>query len=289
MPKIGVVGTPGGWSSEWLADAAAKRTGYRLLIDLAKVSLDLGSGILWFEDVELNKLDALILKKAGARYSPALLDRLELLRAINERGLPMFSKPYSILRVLDRLSCTVTLANGGIPMPPTTITEDVEAALLAVEDYGESVFKPLYSTKARGMMVVSAGPKARPLVEQFHREFGIMYIQQKLDIGDQDLGVVFLGGEYLTTYARCKTGDSWNTTTRSGGKYQAYEPSAETVELARKAQALFDLDFTCVDVAETANGPLVFEVSAFGGFRGIQTASNMDAAELYIDYVLQKI
>jgi ribosomal protein S6--L-glutamate ligase len=289
MPNIGVVGTPGGWSSEWLADAVGKRTGHRLLIDLAKVSLDLGTGTLWFEDVELNKLDALILKKAGARYSPALLDRLELLRAINERGLPMFSKPYSILRVLDRLSCTVTLANGGIPMPPTTITEDVEAALLAAEDYGESVFKPLYSTKARGMMVVSAGPAAREQVEQFHRDFGIMYIQQKLDIGEQDLGVVFLGGEYLTTYARRKTSDTWNTTTRSGGKYQAYEPSAETVELARKAQALFDLDFTCVDVAETANGPLVFEVSAFGGFRGIQTASNMDAAELYIDYVLQKI
>ncbi len=289
MPKIGVVGTPGGWSSEWLADVAEKRTGHRLLIDLEKVSLDLGDGTLWFEDVALNDLDALILKKAGARYSPALLDRLELLRAMNERGLPMFSKPYSILRVLDRLSCTVTLANGGISMPPTTITEDVDAALRTVERYGESVFKPLYSTKARGMMVVSAGPEARIQVERFHRDFGIMYIQQKLDIGDQDLGVVFLGGEYLTTYARCKTGDSWNTTTRSGGKYQAHQPSEETVALARKAQALFDLDFTCVDVAETAGGPLVFEVSAFGGFRGIQTASNMDAAELYVDYVLQKI
>jgi ATP-grasp enzyme of GAK system len=289
MPKIGIVGTPGGWSSECLADTAGKRTGYRLLIDLEKVSLDLGDGTLRFEDVTLNELDALILKKAGARYSPALLDRLELLRAINERGLPMFSKPYSILRVLDRLSCTVTLANGGIPMPPTTITENVDAALRTVERYGEAVFKPLYSTKARGMMVVPAGPEARPQVERFHRDFGIMYIQKKLDIGDQDLGVVFLGGEYLTTYARVKTGDSWNTTTRSGGKYRAYRPSEETIALARRAQDLFDLDFTCVDVAETPAGPLVFEVSAFGGFRGIQTASGMDAAELYIDYVLRKI
>lgn len=289
MPKIGVVGTPGGWSSEWLADAVGARTGHRLLIDLEKVSLDLGEGRLWFEDVDLTGLDALMLKKAGARYSPALLDRLELLRAANERGLPMFSKPYSIMRVLDRLSCTVTLANGGVPMPPTTITEDVDAALRAVERYGEAVFKPLYSTKARGMMLLSAGPEARDRVEEFHRDFGIMYIQKKLDIGDQDLGVVFLGGEYLTTYARVKTSDSWNTTTRSGGKYKGYQPSAETIELARKAQALFDLDFTCVDVAETVSGPLVFEVSAFGGFRGIQTASNLDAAELYIDYVLQKI
>jgi ribosomal protein S6--L-glutamate ligase len=116
-----------------------------------------------------------------------------------------------------------------------------------------------------------------------------MYIQKKLDLGGQDLGVAFMGGEYLTTYARCGDGSSWNTTTHSGGKYRAYSPSEETIALARKAQDLFGLDFTCVDVAETAEGPMVFEVSAFGGFRGIQTAGGMDAAALYVDYVLERI
>jgi ribosomal protein S6--L-glutamate ligase len=44
-----------------------------------------------------------------------------------------------------------------------------------------------------------------------------------------------------------------------------------------------------VDVAETAEGPKVFEVSAFGGFRGIQDASGMDAAAMLTDYILEKI
>ncbi len=43
MPNIGVVGTIDGWSSEKLAE----KTGYRLLIDLEKVSLDLASGSAW--------------------------------------------------------------------------------------------------------------------------------------------------------------------------------------------------------------------------------------------------
>ncbi|MFP4049030.1 MAG: ATP-grasp family protein, partial [Desulfovermiculus sp.] len=51
----------------------------------------------------------------------------------------------------------------------------------------------------------------------------------------------------------------------------------------------FDLDFTCVDVAETADGPLVFEVSAFGGFRGIWEAQGIDAASLFTSYVLDNI
>ena len=39
--KIGVIGIPGKWSTETLADAVEERTGYRLVIDMAGVSLDL--------------------------------------------------------------------------------------------------------------------------------------------------------------------------------------------------------------------------------------------------------
>ncbi len=287
--KLGVVGTPGGWSSEKLADTVADITGYRLLIDMARLSLDLTEGQAWFEGTDISTLDGLMVKKIGAWYSPDLLDRLEMLRFLNERGLPIFSSPYHIMRVLDRLSCTVTLQLAGIPMPPTTVTEDVDAAVAAVEHYSEAVFKPLYSTKAKGMLLLSHGPDARQTVEAYHNENPIMYIQQKLDLQGKDLGIAFLGGQYLTTYARVKGEGAWNTTTRSGGHYDAYDPPQALIDLAHKAQAPFDLDFTCVDVAETPNGPIVFEVSAFGGFRGIETASGIDAARRYVQYVLARI
>lgn len=286
--KIGVVGTRGKWSSELLADTVAAKTGFRLLVDMEQVCLDLDSGKAWIGGVDLGGLDGLIIKKIGARYSPDLLDRLELLRFLSQRGLPIFSSPLSIMRVLDRLSCTVTLRLGDIPMPPTTITESVDEALSAVERYGAAVFKPLFTSKARGMTVIEHGPEARAAITAFHAENPIMYLQQKIELPGQDLGVVFLGGKYLTTYARCGTG-AWNTTIESGGKYAPATPSAETIRMAEKAQALFNLDFTCVDVVESATGPVVFEVSAFGGFRGIQDACGLDAAAMYTDYVMEKI
>jgi ribosomal protein S6--L-glutamate ligase len=287
--KIGVVGTPGGWSSEKLADTVADMTGYRLLIEMSRLSLDLTEGRAWFEDTDISTLDALIIKKIGAWYSPDLLDRLEMLRYLNERGLPIFSSPFNIMRVLDRLSCTVTLQLAGIPMPPTTVTEDVAAATKAVAHYGEAVFKPLYSTKAKGMLLLASGPETRKTVEAYHNENPIMYIQKKLDLQGKDLGIVFMGGRYLTTYARVKGAGAWNTTTRSGGHYEAFDPPEELIALAHKAQAPFGLDFTCVDVAETPLGPIVFEVSAFGGFRGIETASGIDAARRYVQFVLERI
>ena len=66
MKKIGVVGSPGGWSSEKLADAVAERTGFRLLVDPGALRLDLPSGRILFGEVELNSLDGLIIKKSAS-------------------------------------------------------------------------------------------------------------------------------------------------------------------------------------------------------------------------------
>ena len=288
MYKIGVIGTRGGWSSERLAQALEERTGFNLLVDMDHMSFDLHRGRVWYGDTELDRLDGLVVKKVGAKYSPDLLDRLELLTYLGAKGVPIFSQPEHIMRVLNRLSCTLTLRKAGIPMPPTTITENVEVARKTVEEYGEAVFKPLFTSKARGMCLIRPGPDAADKIADYHAENRIMYIQQRIELNGCDLGITYLGGEYLATYARCNRG-SWKTTTANGGRYARYTPQQESIEVATQAQALFGLDFTSVDVAETASGPMVFEVSAFGGFRGVLEAWNVDAAGLYADYVLGKM
>lgn len=288
--KIGVIGLKNAWSSEQLAKAVAEKTGHETnIFEMQDVRLDLPSGRAMVGDDNLSTFDALIIKKIGKPYSSDLLDRLEMLRMLEGRGVKIFSSPYSILRVLNRLTCTISLQLGDIPMPPTTVTEDVDHALAAVEEYEEAVFKPLYSTKARGMFVLKPGPDARKTIENYRRKYNTMYIQKTINLNESDLGIVFLGGKYLTTYARCKTTDSWNTTTVNGGRYAPIDPPQEIIDLAQKAQALFNLDFTCVDVALTPDGPYIFEVSAFGGFRGLLDARGIDAAAHYADYVIKKV
>ncbi|MBO6509341.1 MAG: GAK system ATP-grasp enzyme [Roseibium sp.] len=287
--RIGVVGIPGKWSTEALADAVHARTGFRLVVDMAKVVLDLETGALLYKGEDLSALDGLIVKKISEVYSPHALDRLELLRMVEARGVRIFSKPEAILRLIDRLACTVSLRVAGAPMPATVITEDIEAALDTVERFGAAVFKPLYSTKARGMCVIDANADARSAIAAFADANPVMYIQEKLELSGQDLGMVFLDGTYMCTYARVSQSDSWNTTIHSGGKYAPFEPDAELIEMARKAQAPFGLDFTTVDVALTDNGPIVFEVSAFGGFRGVKEGCGLDAAGALADHVLAQV
>lgn len=290
--KIGVIGIPGKWSTETLADAVERRTGYRLVIDMGRVALDLKDRRLLFDGHDLCRLDGLIVKKISAEYSPATLDRLELLRVAEHAGVKVFSGATNMLRLIDRLSCTVTLRTAGIPMPDTRVTEDPDAAMLAVREFGSAVFKPLFSTKARGMSIIDADQSEVALktaVRDFQRNNPMMYIQRKVDLSGRDLGMVFLGGKYLGTYARVSQDDSWNTTIHSGGRYEAYAPPDEIIDLGYRAQAPFEMDFTTVDVAETGDGPIVFEVSAFGGFRGALEGAGIDAAGSYTDYVIAKL
>jgi ribosomal protein S6--L-glutamate ligase len=245
-----------------------------------------------FQGEDLCRLDALIVKKISASYSPNTLDRLELLRVAEQCGVRVFSRAENMLRLVDRLSCTVTLRNAGISMPATRVTEDIPAAVSAVQAFGSAVFKPLYSTKARGMCVIDAGEDAVRIehaVRAFHADNPMMYIQQKIELPGRDLGMAFLGGEYLGSYARVSGDDAWNTTIHSGGRYAAHNPDAAVIDIARRAEALFGMDFTTVDVAETRDGPIVFEVSAFGGFRGAREGIGIDAAQLYTRYVLQQL
>ena len=168
-PRIGVIGIPGKWSTETLADAIEQRTGFRLVIDMAEVNLDLANGSLWYREHDLCQLDGLLVKKISAEYSPNTLDRLELLRVAEHAGVRVFSRAENMLRLIDRLSCTVTLAGAGIPMPETRVTEDIEAARQAVRDFGSAVFKPLFSTKARGMQVLENTLDEHQLFDEIHR------------------------------------------------------------------------------------------------------------------------
>lgn len=287
--RIGVVGLPGGWSSELLLKAVIEHGCRGEILDPGRLELDLVGGGAFCQGEDLSGFDALILKKMGQAYGPDLLDRLDLLRFQLAQGTPIFSDPGRVQGMLNRLQCTLALGQADVPMPATAICQTTDQALDALGRLGSCVVKPLYSTKAKGMRMISPGPGAAERLEQYRAQgHGIIYLQQLLRLPGHDLGVVFLGGRHLCTYARgARDFLGQGEGDPQGGRYFAYQPSTEVLDLAQRAQDVFGLDFTCVDIVESEQGPLVLEVSAFGGFRGIWEANGINAAQLYVDHVLK--
>jgi ribosomal protein S6--L-glutamate ligase len=284
--RAGVVGIPGHASSEGLRDALAERGADCRLLDCERIAYDSeGAGVVCAGE-SLADLDLLVIKKLGRPYSPLMLDRLDLLAGLEAQGVRIYPGPDALRVLLNRASGTLRLLRAGIPMPATLLTEDPLEVVAAVERWGKVVLKPLYSTKARGMRVIKAGKRADVAIRAFKNAGNpFIYAQQMVELPGRDLGVVFIGGKYVGTYARVSAG-AWNTTTRSGGHYERHEPNEAVMAVAERARKVFGLDFTAVDVAETPDGPLVFEVSAFGGFRGLREACGLDAAGMFADHLL---
>lgn len=289
--RVGVIGREGAWSSETLAQAFEERTGFGRVFQLEDAVADLTTGRVVVDEVDLCALDALVVKKIGANYGPELLDRLDLLRFVESRGVRIFSPPERIQRMVDRVSCTVTLAANGFPIPPTILTEDLARAQAAIVEFRQAVVKPLYSTKARGFRLLTFSDDLRTELEEHRTQsrHPLFYVQKKLDLAGRDFGVVFLGGRYVGTYARVAGANAWNTTIHAGGHYERHTPPDDVIELCRRAAVHFGLTLTCVDVALTELGPVIFEVSAFGGFRGLRDGLGIDGAGLLADHVLEQL
>lgn len=291
--KIAVIGIPGKWSTEVLADRLEQASGFRLIIDMSKVVFDAKQHALYFENQNLCELDGLVVKKITQDYDRHMWDRIELLRVAEDAGVRVFSPCKAILQLVNRLGCTATLSNHKIPMPHTLVTESKAEALNFIMACKEAVLKPMFSTKARGMALLNANTTPFEIlkmqIHDFHANHPMLYIQQKASLQGWDLGMVFVGGNYLCTYARVSNGESWNTTIHSGGKYAPFEPDPSLIALGKRAQAPFGLDFTTVDIALTDSGPIVFEVSAFGGFKGALEGAGIDAASAYSDHILASL
>ena len=287
--NIGVIGSREGWSSQSLSKSLQAKGHGGDLLELEEISMT-GSESWSWKGRDLQSYDGLIIKKMGKSYDPRLQDELELLSYMERKGLRFFSSPSRLKGMISRVSCTLRLLEAGIPMPPTFIGEDPEQALSWLESMGRVVIKPLYSTKARGMQIFEAGKVGVSVLREHQEQYGkVLYLQKMVELDGRDHGLVFLAGKYLGAYSRVGDGRSWNTTTNSGGKYEAYDAPGEIVALAEKAQGIFGLDFTSVDVAITKDGPIVFEVSAFGGYRGLYETSGIDASDLLTDHVVERL
>lgn len=289
--NVAVIGVRGGWSTEALGAELARKGAGGEIIQLDEISYDLAHLAFTHPNHDLEDFDAFIVKKMGLAHSPYLGDELALLESMERRGYRFFSKPSALRRMISRLGCTICLRDNGIPMPPTFVTQNpIEAEQWSLERL-PVILKPLYSTKARGMVVLNdPATLANELREFLESGETIFYLQQKLDLAGEDYGVAFLGGDYIGTYARVGDGSSWHTGTRTGRQYGAFAPPPEYVDLACEAQKPFGLDFACVDLAVTEEmGPVVLEVSAFGGFQGLLDGADIDAAALLANHVMSAL
>jgi ribosomal protein S6--L-glutamate ligase len=239
----------------------------------------------------LEGLDGAVVKKLGDTADGwSVQERIGMLRHLEASGVPVLSVPDRLQVAVNRYRMTCELVRAGLPVPPTTVTEDIDEAAEAVARFGTAVIKPLFTSKGRGMRRLEPTRELRGELEA-HRDSGLgpFYLQRFVKHPGRDLGVAVLDGRCLGAYWRVAAGEQWMTTILSGGRYEKAEIAPETAGMAVVAARHFGLIFTGVDLIEDPDGRFsVLEVSAFGGFRGLLNGCGIDAAPMLAEVVLRR-
>ncbi len=283
--KVGVAGVPGAWSSEYLAQQLRARGAEAFVFSLGDVIHDLVSGTVIWQGQDLCTLAAVVVKKLGDQADASGRLRLHALRSLEATGVRIFSPIDSIDRAMDRYRMTMILAEAGLPLPATLSAEASAALAAALASLGDSVLKPVYTSKGRGMVRLSptsSGAAMLPPGEHY-------LVQRFVASPGRDIGATVVGGKFLGAFYRVARAGEWMTTTGVGGRYAPCELSQKGIAYAERAARAFELDYTVVDLVEQADDFLLYEVSAFGGFRGLLEASGVDAAAAYAQYILRTL
>src|SRR5262249_3322702 len=194
--KIAVVGGAGGWCAERLGEALRASGADTAVVDLAACSLRLPDPRLFHRGEPLDGLDGAVVKKLGDTADGwGVQERIGMLRHLEATGVPVLSAPDYLHVAVNRYRMTCELVRAGLPVPPTTITEDVNEAAAAVSRFGAAVIKPLFTSKGRGMRRLEPTRELRGELEA-HRDAGLgpFYLQRFVKHPGRDLGVAVLGG-----------------------------------------------------------------------------------------------
>jgi ribosomal protein S6--L-glutamate ligase len=252
------------------------------VFSLSECLHDLQGGTVTIHGFDLCQLDAVVVKKLGPESNQASRLQLHLLRQLERAGVRIYSRPGAIDVAMDRYRMSMELLAAGLPMPATYSFESEAGLIEAAGRLGEAVVKPVYTSKARGMFRLG-GKQSDSAGSDWPGGRGL--IQQLIDAPGRDIGACVLNGSFAGAFYRVSAEGQWITSTSAGGTYARCTLPAGGVSIAEEAARTFRLDYTVVDLVETPDGYSIYEVSAFGGFRGLWEASAHDIARDYARYI----
>jgi RimK family alpha-L-glutamate ligase len=224
--------------------------------------------------------DAVVLT-TSTDHVTAVHGAAQLLRA----GIPVLNPPAATLGASDKIATGVALALAGIPVPRMVSVASLDTAM----EHASLVGFPLVLKAADGAEGNQARrvPSRRHLAEVFRELRASMgqqmssrtplLLQEELrrNLG-RDRRLFVVGGRVQAAMDRVARTGEWRSNLSQGATPVAAVASPEERDIAQRAAAVLELDFTTVDLMLGSRGPVVIEANAFGDVLDVAASSGLD-------------
>lgn len=238
----------------------------------------------------LIEIDGGLVRGVGSVASmETLLKRVNTLKQFEMNGVLLVNSTEGFLNARDKYRATQLLASSGIRVPETKITEDVYVLSETVRAWGKTVIKPLIGSMGYGSLLVTDPDIAYIIGKTWLSHSQPLLIQKYTRARDRDIRVFVVGEEILGAIYRHKPENTWKTNVAQGARVEKAPVDNELAELSIKATKTLKLDYAGVDVGETEDGYVVYEVNAMPNWQGFYAGTGISPAPKIVDYLLKKL
>lgn len=295
--KIPIFTDDAGWHGAQLKQAFARRGCEAIFVSLRDCAINL-SGDLSGNQPQIqiphfvNLPPAAFVRAISGGTLQQVIMRLNVLHLLAMQGVAIYNDVKAIERTVDKAMTSFLLRFHGVATPPTWVCESRAQAeairLTAAKNNQILVMKPLFGSQGLGVRKLLAQETLPVPMQQFVD--GVYYFQQLIETSEapHDYRVFVINGKVVAAMKRI--GHGWVNNVAAGGRCEAVCVDERMKVLALKAASAVDIAYCGVDIIQAASGEYyVLEVNSIPAWKGLQSVTAVNVAQLLVDDFLSKI
>ena len=291
--KIPIFTDDPGWHGAQLKQAFTKRGVETAFVSLQDCVIDLSDDIPQIKIPMCNIFPpAVFVRGVSGGTLQQVITRLNVLHMLSIQGVTIYNDVKAIERTVDKAMTSFLLRSHGVSTPATWACESRKHAesirRTAASNHQIIVMKPLFGSQGLGVRKLHANEPLPVPMQQFVD--GIYYFQQLIETAQapHDYRVFVINGKVVAAMKRI--GSSWVNNVAAGGRCEIAHQNEVMNQLAIEAAAAVDIAYCGVDIIQAESGEYyVLEVNSIPAWKGLQSVTELNVAQLLVDDFLSKI
>jgi len=211
-----------------------------------------------------------------------------VVRQFEMMGVYCVNESVAITRARDKLRSLQLLSRRGVGIPVTSFANSPDDVQGLIREVGGAplVIKLLEGTQGIGVVLAETRKAAESVIQAFMGINNAILVQEYIkEAGGSDIRAFVVGGRVIAAMKRQAPAGEFRSNLHRGGTATLVRLTQEERETAVRSAKVMGLNVCGVDILRSERGPLVMEVNASPGLRGIEEATGRDIAGLIIKFL----
>lgn len=275
------------YSTARIAEEFEKAGHYVEHIDHTKCSVLLSGERpqIFFESENItDEFDAIVprIGTTVTRHGAAIVKQFELNHVFST------AKSLGILKARNKVATLQLMSKKGISIPKTVFSINPNNVEDQIELLGGApvIIKLQEGTQGKGVILAESKKSAKSVIDTLYNMNTSILLQEFIqEANGEDLRIIVVGNKIVASMKRTSGLDDFRSNVHRGAEIQKVQLTPREKYMALNATKHLGLGVAGVDLIRSKSGPLLIEVNASPGLKGIESATGVNVAKAIVRYV----